>query len=318
MVTEMRGLSAWLAAQSPQARADLIERDPIGVGLYGDVGEFSLDEKRALLGALQREGIRLVSLWSSAAAFSALATPALEAELREILQDGDRSPDHQAFTNFVLRVLSEGTPLADLGMLLLEIVRGRRRWPSVNTSALNAFRHNCSDTGAKADLKPLLDDIRVGRVSDPDRELLGTLLTELYPQELPPSEIWEYLSEQGYPELYGRYRRFWDTRLIEQSSAEQMAELLDRLHRRLPRLRTALDARHLSALPLKLLALGLEIHGAHLEPERLYDWLSVGLLWDKDPQTSWFGQNRSGGYETGWSSTPGAGRQSMRRACIGP
>ena len=46
VVTEMRGLSAWLAAHSPKARMDLIERDPIGAGLYGDIGEFSLHEKR--------------------------------------------------------------------------------------------------------------------------------------------------------------------------------------------------------------------------------------------------------------------------------
>ena len=40
VVTEMRGLSAWLAAHCKDARADLIERDPIGVGLYGDIREF--------------------------------------------------------------------------------------------------------------------------------------------------------------------------------------------------------------------------------------------------------------------------------------
>ena len=33
VVTEMRGLSAWLAAHCQEARLDLIERDPIGIGL---------------------------------------------------------------------------------------------------------------------------------------------------------------------------------------------------------------------------------------------------------------------------------------------
>ena len=290
VVTEMRGLSAWLAAHSRDARSDLIERDPIGVGLYGDIGGFSLDEKRVLLGALQHEGIRLGSLWNSAAAFGALATLEMEPVLREILKNRNRSPDHQMSTEFVLRVLEEGSALPSLTGTLLEIVRDDTRWPRVNSSALNAFSHNCPNTPDKVgELKSLLADIRGKRISDPDKELFGAVLIQLYPQELPPAEIWEYLSEQGHPELYGRYRRFWDTRLIEQSSEEQMAELLDSLHRRLPGLRVALDARHLSALPLKLLALGLEIHGNHLKPERQYDWLSVGLLWDEDPQTSRFG-----------------------------
>ena len=41
VVTEFRGLSAWLAVHSEQARTDLTDRDPIGVGLYGDVQSVS-------------------------------------------------------------------------------------------------------------------------------------------------------------------------------------------------------------------------------------------------------------------------------------
>ena len=72
VVTEMRGLSAWLAAHSKDARADLIERDPIGVGLYGDIREFSTDEKRALLQCLNREASRLDSAFLKTTAFGAL------------------------------------------------------------------------------------------------------------------------------------------------------------------------------------------------------------------------------------------------------
>ena len=78
VVTETRGLSAWLAAHSKDARADLIERDSIGVGLYGDIREFSTDEKRALLESLDREASRLDSAWRMTAAFGALATPDME------------------------------------------------------------------------------------------------------------------------------------------------------------------------------------------------------------------------------------------------
>ena len=59
VVTEMRGLSAWLAARCPRARMALIGRDPIGVGLYGDLHQFSHDMKCALLNALKRKGKRL-------------------------------------------------------------------------------------------------------------------------------------------------------------------------------------------------------------------------------------------------------------------
>ena len=74
VVTELRGLSAWLAAQCKNARADLIERDPTGVGLYGDSRGFSLDEKRALLRALKLGASRLDCVWRTAAAFGASKT----------------------------------------------------------------------------------------------------------------------------------------------------------------------------------------------------------------------------------------------------
>ena len=59
VVTAHRGLSGWLAAHSAPARQELIDRDPIGVGLYGDIRSFSTKESRALLRALLREGPNL-------------------------------------------------------------------------------------------------------------------------------------------------------------------------------------------------------------------------------------------------------------------
>ena len=77
VVTEMRGFSAWLAAHCRESRAELIDRDPVGVGQYGDVGEFSVHEKRALLRALQRETSRLGTT-RVAVGFGAIVTPEME------------------------------------------------------------------------------------------------------------------------------------------------------------------------------------------------------------------------------------------------
>ena len=286
VVTEMRGLSAWLAAHCPSARTYLIERDPIGVGLYGDIRGFFPEEKRALLESLNRESSRLDSVWRMTAAFGALATPDMEPAIKAILSDRNRDRDHQMFTDFVLRVLREGGSLPNLSELLLEIVRDDTRWPRVNYAALDAFIHiihNCSDIEDKTSkLKVLLADIHTGSLSDTDNELLGTLLAELYPQELPPSEVWDYLSEEGNPELIGRHLQFWDTELIEKSSDEQVVELIDNLLLQLPRLQSVLDGRDLDDLPLKLLARGLKAHGDQLNTERLYDWLDVGFSENQD------------------------------------
>ena len=52
VVTSLRGLSAWLAVHSDEAREQLIDVDPVGVGLYGDIKAFSTREKELILQSL--------------------------------------------------------------------------------------------------------------------------------------------------------------------------------------------------------------------------------------------------------------------------
>ena len=110
VVTEMRGLSAWLAAHSKDARADLIERDPIGVGLYGDIREFSTDEKRALLKALNREGVRLRFRVEDGCGFWCARHARHGTRAIKDPEQQQSRPEHQMFTDFVLRVLRRWPP----------------------------------------------------------------------------------------------------------------------------------------------------------------------------------------------------------------
>ncbi len=286
VVTEMRGLSAWLAANCQDARPDLIERDPIGVGLYGDIHEFSTEDKGALLASLKvkvsliENAYRLDFVWRIAEAFGGLATSEMEPLLREVLADGGHDRDHQLFTDFVLRFLAEGAPLAGLSGILLELVRDDTRWPRVSTSALKAFIHNCPGTQDEVlELKSLLADIRTGRVSDSDNELLGILLYELYPRDLTGSEVWDCFFETRNREFFfGMFYGFFMHGLLQKSSNDQIAKLLDGLHERFSSMRHALEAGgRLENLPVKLLARGLQAHGDKLATNRLYDWLNVGF-----------------------------------------
>ena len=279
VVTELRGLSAWLAAHSRTAREELITSDPIGVGLYGDIRGFSPDEKRKLILSLNREVARLPYKLRFAAAFAPLASPDMESTLRDELTKSDRDGDHQLVVEFLLSVLRGGTPLPSLSEIMLDIVRDYSWWPRVTEPALDAFIHNSADDPESiSKLRQLLEEIRAGRVADPDHELLGTLLAHLYPREVQPSEVWDYLGKQGDTRLIGRYQIFWDRSLLRRSSDGQVAELLDYLQERLPGLQSALESRFLDHLPIKLLARGLQAHGDELDTARLYNWLSAGAF----------------------------------------
>ena len=277
VVTGLRGLSAWLAAHSKSARSELIDRDPIGVGLYGDISGYTLEEKTELLKTLNREASRLGSI-EIADAFGPLATPNMEPALRDVLRNRSRATEQQTFVDFVLRFLREGAPGPDLSDLLLDIVRDETRWPDINGLALDALVR-CEDEERQVRiLKTLLKDVKAGRVSDPDNELLGTLLTRLYPRYVLPGEIWEHLSETRETDLSGTYWWFWEHVLPKGSSDRQIVELLDAMQQWLPDLRSALEGRlHLERLPLRLLARGLLSLDEPADIERLYGWLNVGF-----------------------------------------
>ncbi|MDE0206238.1 MAG: hypothetical protein OXP66_09460, partial [Candidatus Tectomicrobia bacterium] len=286
VVTEMRGLSAWLAAHCREARVELIERDPIGVGLYGDIRGFSQAEKYTLLPSLQRERSR-IEPWldplgdarvdtfrGRVAAFGTLATPDMEPAFRNVLEDTNRDRDQQLFTDFVVGVLGQGEPMPGLAGIMLDIVRDETRLPRVNGSALEAFMHNCTDNGHRTEqLRKLLNDIEANELPDPEGRLLGMLIRALYPDEMTPAEVWSHFSKQMNAEPIGRLSWLWD--IVDESSDREVAELLDVLHQRLAELRPVLDIHHVEHLALKLLSRGLKAHGDQLDTARLYDWLGV-------------------------------------------
>ena len=276
VVTQHRGLSAWLAALCRNARSDLIERDPIGVVSYGDVRDFTTGEKRMLLAALEREGSRLRSTTWSATAAGALATPDMESALRDALKTPTKEP---CFAALVLLALTHGTPLPGLADFLFDLVYQRHRWAQVPNMMLEAFLHNCLDQTTKyAKLNQLLADLRSERVSDWNNELLGTVLAELYPFRLTSAEIWDYLSVTTQRYASGPFHHFWHVHLVEREA--DVAGLLDSFAARGHELKPALESLHLEGVPLNLLARGVEMYGDTLDTGRLCDWLTVDMFPD--------------------------------------
>ena len=72
------------------------------------------------------------------------------------------------------------------------------------------------------------------------------------------------------------YHLFWEVELLERSSDDQIAELLDNLYHRLSDLHSALAGT--SNLTGRLLERALKAHGDHLDTRRLFNWLEVGTV----------------------------------------
>ena len=282
VVTYHRGVSAWLAALCTDTRPDLIERDPIGVVSYGDVREFTTELKERLLHSLSREGTRLTSAVWNPSTIGAVATPGMESALRKILES--RAEQAPTFVAFVLFALAHGDPLRPLAECLIEIVNEQDAWPQYATMALKAFIHNCSDPNVvDSRVKELLANI-AGGLQDWQDELTAVALGHLYPTHIPPTRIWDHLTESRGHHAPS-YERFWRTHLVDLSTDDAIAELLDGLASRRQALESALKSRHLEALPVQLLARGLEAWGDRVDSRRRLKWLGVDLF-RESPRTS--------------------------------
>ena len=192
VVTELRGLSAWLAAFDRSSRRSLMRTDPVGIALYGDIQGFRGDEKENLLRAFAERADE-IEAWSwLPVALASLIDGHTVGLLHGYLGEEDRGEGRQAVVSLLLRGLGQVSAVQPAWERLEQAVRDVTWYPWVRQSALRALlRHFGSREDGVPTLKALLDDIRDGRVEDRDGELAGTLLGELHPDHVGADEVRE-------------------------------------------------------------------------------------------------------------------------------
>ena len=274
--THLRGLVAWLAALAPALREALIERDPVAVLMYGDVRNFTAEEKTRILNAISGDPSRLYEGSWPASALVGLASTDMEPTLRRVLADPDRSDAKQKVVEIVTKALTQTPANEALADILLVVCRDETRWFRVRKSALNAWIHNLAKESTRDDrLLEVLETIRDGSIKDHWGEKLGTLLRELYPRGIGPTELWEYFSLPSEP-LMGRFYRFW-AELPDACPDDHLPDHLDYLAESRKARGTDRDLPRPVGLPVRFLARGIEIHGEQVGTARLTAWLRVGL-----------------------------------------
>ena len=133
IVTELRGLGAWLATLYGIIREEFITRDPLGTVLYGDVAHFPVQVKERILRELERVSKSKESHWFlDTIEFDSRLGDLLSTELAgivlEILEDPARDSGRQSLTLFLVKALCYAQPLKDMAPALMEMIRdGSRR-----------------------------------------------------------------------------------------------------------------------------------------------------------------------------------------------
>lgn len=285
IVPDLRGLAAWLAVHSRSARTEYISRDPLGIVLYGDVRGFPPDDKRNVMAALKGEAERHANFRSAnwaAAPFGALATPDMVPVFQELLVSPSRKEADMAQLDCALDALCHGPALVELAAdasrlenSLDATVRDASYPSHIRHSALRILLRDLPRNAAR--LVAVAKDIQMGTVEDKDDQLLGRLLTELFPQHIQPSEVFDFLHPEKQDDLIGEYHAFWGHELPERVPVGLLPELIDQLARRVPTLRKSLKHYQADRFAGSLLARVIEAYGNTVDDRRLFDWLGAGL-----------------------------------------
>jgi len=285
IVPDLRGLAAWLAVHCRSARAELVERDPLGVVLYGDVRDFPTDDKRRVLSALRSEAEGYANFrfqdWA-AAPFGALSAPDMVPMFLELLALPSRKESDIALLDCALDALHYGPPLVDLATdatrleFLLDAAARDASYPEhIRHSALKILLRDLPRNATR--LVAIARGAQAGIIEDKDNQLLDRLLTELFPEIIRPAEVFDFLHQEKKDRLIGDYRMFWGHHLPESAQTETLPELLDQLAQRSPTLRKSLEDYQVDRMAGGLLARALETHGDTVDDARLYAWLGAGL-----------------------------------------
>ena len=294
VVTALRGLSAWLAAHPGEARRQLIDADPVGVGLYGDTGAFTLHDRERLLRSLVEfaaQGPLFGHAWQddrtlgygddTAWAFRSLASADMLESIRSVLRTPVGQPQRDRTTAFTLEVLSEveeseKESLIPLVPDLMTILHDPDRPPWVTAKAVDAYIQIAPPGEHSAQvLVELLEALRDGVMPDPGAGTRVTLLEHLYPNVIGAAEVWRCALPRPGHDLTGSLSSFWHLRVLPKYPDERIAELLDALSEDARHLLPALAHSYLDDLPVQLLARGLRAFGDTLDMDRLFGWLDV-------------------------------------------
>lgn len=283
VVAALGGLMSWLCTHSLNARNYLIEIDPLGVVLYGDVQLFSIQNKQKLLSALRHEAekngyLRFDNYWGYP--FAALTTKDMASQLRELLTSSSRAKSDQQILNCILVGLYLSECIPELKDVLISIVRDKTYWEGIREGALLAFTHQFP--GDVVTLLALAEDFRTNQIEDIQGRLLSFLLTKLFPETINAQKIFDYFPPAQQDIRSTRISiRFRDDSFIglinDKVKDQDLPILLDEIVKR------GIDAHLESRITGKfvligdLLIRGLPIFGETISVDRLYDWLTLGL-----------------------------------------
>ena len=283
LVGPFRNFAAWLGMHNRPSRKELSRLNPGGLFYAGDQNTLSSVEKGGILANLHREarGNAGCLYLRRRSHLAPLVSPELKNVFHGILSAPDRGYPNQPHVLMMLQALRDGEPVPALVDTVVQIVRDPSWLPGVRCSAVDlliAYRKR--DVVHPDVLLGLLSDIETGKFDDPSDGLLGLLLKDLYPGNIPVARILKHLRSPKLGTVSEQFAVFWATHVPAESTDAQRGELLDAIaadFESLSSIMTGTSTVHsiMGQLPAELLKFRLRGSMDDIPIERLWGWLLV-------------------------------------------
>ena len=272
VVGQLRGLSAWLATLCVSRRDLIIDRDPVGVALYGDIEGFSTASKSRLLENLRQYMEAHHSLFEAQPSSASSQSTSGSLDIRDNFQLCDA--DFPAFHSALLSVVRDPAwPWHPRRWALSPLLKRHQKIQG------RAGNEECKVLASE--LKTLAQEIRSGSVTDPSGDLMGLLLLHLYPNVIPPAEILNYLYASHRQSAFrgkifrdNTYTIFWEYLIAVRFSATEVVSFLDRISLMAEVFRPILEELR-PGWGARLVLRGLQEHGEAVDAKRLCQWLGI-------------------------------------------
>lgn len=223
----LREAAAWLVTLAPGKATWLAQADAISLAGHSDLVH-SPQVRRVLVAALleQADEAEVAGLGWRLRGFR-LSHPDLSDQLRPVLRpDTEGRWPNGARLRLALRLAAEAEDDSLLHQLL-DVATSRDLDSSARRLAVSAaFAHQGVDPGPFRELLMELADPEVARREDPDDELKGVLLEQLWPDHLPAHELVRLVTPRQDHSLFGIYWSFLNAGL-RGNDEEAIQELLN-------------------------------------------------------------------------------------------
>jgi len=161
--------------------------------------------------------------------------------------------------------------------LAIESVESQNDLLNLDPAAILSYGGKDLLPQARQKLLLVLKDLKDGKITTQNDELLGLLLDTLYPEVITPNEILDYLhSKLELGSFSGAYSRFWYEKFLNTENT-YLPGLLDSLVQKHAELSSEKTDFTIKAIIGKLLLKGLIEYGKTIADERLYQWLGLGV-----------------------------------------